>query len=338
MNPLDPGTVAGVFDLGMPVGPLRPVTGGWSNRMWRLDTNRGSFAVKEFNRFWDSPVWLPWLEQAWEVERTAWSIGIRLPVPVPNPATGGCLAEVPVPGAAHPATVRVHHWVDAVPLGPGPVPPPVAAWVGSTLARIHGLGIQPRDRSVLPTANSDEVAGWPELVGKAHAQGSPFAAALHGLTPTLQGIAALTQAAVAEGGAEVMSHTDVDQKNLLLRAGGPLLCDWDVCSAIVPRRELAEVALSMAGWTVGPPDPMVLRTVVEAYRGAGGHYTRPAAVDLGVSLGVSVDWLAFNVRRSLGERAQDHGDVELAGRLVPELVAALPRQLATAHDLPRLLA
>lgn len=35
--------------LGVPVGPLVRVHGGFANRMYRLDTDQGSFAVKEMN-------------------------------------------------------------------------------------------------------------------------------------------------------------------------------------------------------------------------------------------------------------------------------------------------
>ncbi len=35
--------------LGTPIGPMARVHGGFANRMYRLDTDRGSFAVKELN-------------------------------------------------------------------------------------------------------------------------------------------------------------------------------------------------------------------------------------------------------------------------------------------------
>src|SRR5215203_6687081 len=35
--------------LGTPVGPMTRVDGGYANRLYRLDTDQGSFAVKELN-------------------------------------------------------------------------------------------------------------------------------------------------------------------------------------------------------------------------------------------------------------------------------------------------
>ena len=45
-----------------------------------------------------------------------------------------------------------------------------------------------------------------------------------------------------------MTHGDVDQKNILLTADGPVLCDWDAAAPMIPARELADVAMSLAGW------------------------------------------------------------------------------------------
>lgn len=46
---------------------------------------------------------------------------------------------------------------------------------------------------------------------------------------------------------EVMTHGDVDQKNIVIAPGGPVLCDWDLAMPMVPRRELAETMLRRDG-------------------------------------------------------------------------------------------
>jgi aminoglycoside phosphotransferase (APT) family kinase protein len=56
--------------------------------------------------------------------------------------------------------------------------------------------------------------------------------------PAVALIADLTRSAGFRPDQEVMTHGDIDQKNLLLTAAGPVLCDWDLAAPIVPRREL----------------------------------------------------------------------------------------------------
>jgi hypothetical protein len=88
-----------------------------------------------------------------------------------------------------------------------------------------------------------------------------------------------------------MTHGDIDQKNLLLTASGPALCDWDLAAPLVPRRELA---------------------------------------DLGQSMMIGLDWVAFNVERAIGLRPAATAEVSLARGIVPGLLAAIPVQAAAA--------
>jgi hypothetical protein len=123
-----------------------------------------------------------------------------------------------------------------------------------------------------------------------------------------------------------MSHGDIDQKNIVL-GGGPALCDWDVAAPVVPRQELADVALSLAGWT----NARVAGHVVAGYLDAcGGAQLEFAPSDLGPSLMAGLDWLAFNVVRAIGTPPAEPAEVALGDRLVLELLGALPGQVASA--------
>ena len=75
--------------LGAPIGPMIRVHGGFANRMYRLDTDQGSFAVKELN-----PVdrrWTYHVEDVFRFERAAFAAGI--PMPEPISASTGDLAR-----------------------------------------------------------------------------------------------------------------------------------------------------------------------------------------------------------------------------------------------------
>jgi len=55
--PQDPapvaGAVAAAFGLAGAVGPLEPVAGAWSNRVFRLVVGGEAYAVKELRNPWD---------------------------------------------------------------------------------------------------------------------------------------------------------------------------------------------------------------------------------------------------------------------------------------------
>lgn len=321
--------VASAFGLGRPVAPLSPVGRVWSHSVYRLSTDHGDFAVKAMRNPWDAADWRGWLDAAWSFELTAYAAGIAMPEPVPNPTDGGCLALLDAGFA-----VRVHRWVQGTPVPTGPVGVGVASWVGRTLATLHDLEVQPADRSASPVVDVTVDVAWPELVRAAHDQGFSWAGPLAEGTATVAVIAELAREAVARDEPTLMSHSDVDQKNLVLTTAGPMLCDWDVAAPVVALGELADVALSMADWS----DESVARQVVCAYaeqRELRGDF-EPS--DLGPALLSSVDWLALNVERALGRRDGDPSVIALGHELVPELLAVLPRQLAVALKVDQYLA
>ena len=97
---------------------------------------------------------------------------------------------------------------------------------------------------------------------------------------------------------EILCHGDVDQKNLLAAAAGPLLCDWDVVLPRLPAHDLAEAAMSMACWRSRD----AAAAVIDGYRDGGGVVGELAPQDLGPSLASRLGWIRFSVDRSLDAR------------------------------------
>jgi Ser/Thr protein kinase RdoA (MazF antagonist) len=268
--------------------------------VFRLETTIGRYAVKELRNPWAEPRFAQRLAEAWAFEQAARTAGVAAPEPIP--ALGGsCTATVTRADGQGTALVRVHRWVDGESVEPGPVAPVVARWAGETLARLHALAVSSADRSLFPGLAIDTAGRWPALIAAAPSAGASVAA-----------IADLAAAALRHPDEEVMSHADVDQKNLVLAAVGPVLCDWDVASPVVPQSELADVALALGDWA----DVEIARTVVRAYRAAGGRVGVFAPPDLAPSLVTYLDWMDLNV----------------AWERLPALLRTLDRRVAAALD------
>ena len=108
--------------LGAPTGSMVRVHGGFANRLYRLDTDQGSFAVKEMSladrrSTYDA-------EGVLRFERAAFAAGIPMPEPI--------LAS---------QHTLVHRWVDAAPVPEAPVSPAFGREIGEILARIHALDV-----------------------------------------------------------------------------------------------------------------------------------------------------------------------------------------------------
>jgi Ser/Thr protein kinase RdoA (MazF antagonist) len=304
---------------------MTAVAGAWSNRVYRLETTRGAFAVKQMCNPWADGRWQDWLGEAWSFERRAIAEGVAAPEPIPN-LDGRCLAWVAAPRGREPVPVRAHRWVDGVPAPERAVDDAVADWAGRVLATLHRLGVEPADRTAFPTPSTETADRWAELCEAAHRAGAPWADRLDAACASVSATADLAREARRRPAAEVMTHGDFDQKNLILASGGPALCDWDVAMPLVPRRELADVALSLGGW-----DRIeVSRRVVRAYTAAGGSDAQIEPSDLGESLMRGLDWIAFNVECAIGRRAASPERAALAGRLTPGLLAEFPRRTTLA--------
>jgi Ser/Thr protein kinase RdoA (MazF antagonist) len=320
-------STAAVHDVfGLPGSPVEMTTvpGAWSNRVYRLETTRAVFAVKQMCNPWAEERWLDRLDEAWGFERRALVAGVRAPEPVPN-ADGGCLAWV-ADGDGTPLPVRVHRWVDGRPAAATPVDDAVADWAGRTLATLHGLGVEPVDRALFPVPNTETADRWLELSEAAHRARMPWADRLDRISGAVATAAGLARQAARLPDGEVMTHGDIDQKNLILTAVGPVLCDWDVAMPLVPRRELADVALSLGGRDRAD----VSRRVIRAYAAAGGGDTAIEPPDLGQSLMTSLDWIAFNVECATGRRSATPERAALADQLAPGLLAEFPHEVESA--------
>ncbi len=272
--------------------------------------------------------------QSWAFEQRAIAAGVRAPRPVPNQADGGCLAWVSRRDPALPeAAVRLHQWTQGDPVGPGIATPEIATWAGRTLATLHGLRIRPQDRTVFPFHNTDTADRWPELTAAARLHGASWAELMAEAATAVSLIAELGRSVTFLPEQEVLSHGDIDQKNLIAGQDGPVLCDWDLAVPVVPRRELADVALSLACWH----DAGIARTVVRSYREAGGDVPGFEPPDIGQSLATGLDWIAFNVERAIGLRPATAAESALGDSLLPGLLTRLRDEVSAALSIGDIL-
>jgi Ser/Thr protein kinase RdoA (MazF antagonist) len=314
--------VAESFGLPGPVTEVGRVAQAWSNRVYRMATGGGCYAVKQLLNPWQDPGWLDWLTEAAAFELHAWQAGIRMPEPIRTP-TGAVFADVPDTDGLGTVTVRVHRWVDGEPCPPGPVPVGQARQVGSDLARMHQLAHRPGRTDVFPTIGADQIDHWDELVDRLAGPAPDLARATAAVEPAVRAIGRLLADADTDHGGGPMSHGDVDQKNLILTAAGPVLCDWDVAAPWIPRQELARTALSLAVWQ----DPAVARAVIDGYAAAGGIRCRLQPTDLASDLVIGLDWVVLCLERAAGLRDDGPQRRQEAVEAVPRLLDGIPAQL-----------
>lgn len=281
--------VARAYGLGSGATLTGPAARGQLGQVWRLATDRGTYAVKEW---FGDPV-------PEEVERAArWEDGFAAggaPVPRVHRTAGGAaltrVAGVPV---------RVHDWVEVLPADRGLDP----EGVGEALAALHRVRL-PVDGPVDPWS-TDPVGEprWRELCAELRAAGAPFAEPLAASVPTL--LAA--ESVLAPVPAVQVCHLDLWADNLRATAGGGLVAlDWDNAGPGDPAGELLLVLFEFA---LG--DPARARALVGAYRAAGGPGRMRGRGDATILLAQQGHILEYACRAWL---ATDPGDTAERARL-----------------------
>jgi len=243
----DAPEVAAAFDLGEVVGMAGPVARGVIGQVWRLETDRGAWAVKE----WFERPDIDELNEGVAFQDAAMAAGVPAP-PVARTLDGDWAIDLKG------APVRVQTWVDMLDADPSIDPAGVGRVVG-TLHRVPFAGTQPVHAWYTEPIGADR---WDALIAAARVAGAPFAEQLASRRDALAALDAL----VVPPGPTRTCHRDLWSDNLRATPHGDLcLIDWEDCGLADPSMELAAVL-----WEFARTDPVRARALHDAYVDAGG--------------------------------------------------------------------
>jgi Ser/Thr protein kinase RdoA (MazF antagonist) len=252
--PLIPEAAAERFGLGAIVAEPARHHGG-VNRLWRVRTTAGEFAVHAMH---GGASIADRLDRVLVVEQAAAAGGVALATPVPDPQSGRAAALLD--GVDEP--VVVHHWVDATNAHLDRSPPDLYRRLGRSVALVHGLDVPP------PSAGDERLLdedGWRELAAAARRQRLPWADDLAAGAAELAGAADHLKAWRRDAGDPiVVGHRDLTSMNVLDLAGTPVLIDWEDAGRIGAGDELGRTALDNLGRD-GVFDEGLLRTFLAGY-------------------------------------------------------------------------
>jgi Ser/Thr protein kinase RdoA (MazF antagonist) len=243
----DAPAIAAAFDLGGDPRLEGPTGRGRLGRVWRLTTDAGRFAVKE---------WFAGHDIAALTTQAAFSERVR--------RAGVCTPEVvttrggEVVARVDGGLVRVFEWLDLRP--PTRALPPDA--VGRLLAGLHCAATptdEPVDRWF--SAGVGE-RSWRTILERVRAEQAPFTRQLDDLVDDLVAV----EAVIEPHESPVTCHRDLWADNVLATEDGQVcVIDFENMGPADPSQELAMVLFEF-----GDDDPSRARLLHEAYVAAGG--------------------------------------------------------------------
>ena len=243
--------IVAAFDLGSD-GRLSdgPVASGRIGSIWRLDTDRGSWAVKQVERA-DADALASLLAGA-AFQEAATAVGVPTPSVRRTPA-GAVIADI------GDVQLRVHEWVDL----DGPRLDLDPRQVGQLVAALHCVDHAGSQGVHAWYTERVGTARWSELSAMLRAGGAPFADELEALVPD---IVALERYLGSAPRALRTCHRDLWADNVRRTPKGSLcVFDFDDAGLADPSQELALVLVEFAG-----NDLARARAITDAYEAAGG--------------------------------------------------------------------
>lgn len=318
------------LDIGKPQGDVTRVYGGFHHQMWRLQTDLGSYAVKQLAA--DTDLRCSGLNNHFNVtESIAESF-----------ARHGISAIVAVKGKRS-YLQRIDHigylvypWTKATALGVHDITEKHVLDVARVMAAMHcaniaAPGLEPVPFDVHP---EDKII---YLVKKAGQCGMPNRNTLKEQVPAFLSIVAAHSAAVQVLDKRmVVSHGDLDHKNVLWDASGhPIIIDWESARQLNPGYEVLLEGLDWGGITLSF-DHGLFESFLSSYVQAGGiidSASIQACFDC--ILGDWLNWLMYNVGRCLElEGPEQHllltKQVDLSLATIFRLSRLMPRLIAIA--------
>ena len=303
------------LDLGSVVKEPIQVTGGLLHRMFHVSTDKGEYAVKVLNpEIMKRPTAL---RNTVNSEKIAAAFQTMIPVVTALEIRGKQLHE------RNGAYYMIFEWVEGASIFPPMITPKNCSAIGQVLGKIHHTNLMIDSVS---RDNGDAVMfEWDKYTERLQEYRTEDW--IVRLKETLSDIQAWNQSACDAqkvlAKTMVISHCDLDPKNVMWNGDAPRIIDWEAAGYVNPYQEFLEVVNYWADDGKGG----LLKEHFDALLDAYTQHMKLENVDwnavfAGSFLGM-LGWLEYNVKRALGIEAATADEVQLGKEQVLGTIESL---------------
>lgn len=303
------------------------VYGGLLHIMWRLNTEKGSFAIKQLSK--DIDLTDHRVIKNYELSERIASRFVELGIPAvcAIEKSNKYLYIIDDTG------FLVYPWVDAKALDKDLVSMPQALKVARIISKMHciELKFEAMEEPEFDVHANDKLVA---LANMAKKKNLLFASALmESLTMILEMNKNYHNAIVTLKDHTVFSHGDLDPKNVLWdKSQNPILIDWESARKLNPTYEMVNAALDWSGITT-KIDKILFAKMISTYKEAGGIINEELleAAFCGV-LGNWINWMVYNIQRAANQH--DPEQQKMGTEQVMQVLSTLSR---LKHLMPELI-
>lgn len=292
--------------LGTIQGEPQAVKGGLLHQMYHVTTDWGDYAIKLLNPD------IMRRPQAMENMLNSERIALRLAQgPDALPAVAALKREeqqlllLDMAHSSSPGSVRqyafVYPWIEARSVFAPEINVSHCGKIGHILGQIHHAALKPEELGLPPEESGRSLYDWQGYLTLAGEQQvywlSDYEAMLSNLTRWDEAVVAAMESVSSF---RVVSHRDLDPKNVLWQGGQPYLIDWEAAGAVNPYQELLEVLNYWANDEDGSLDSSLCRALLQEYT----RFMDLRRVDWTPIFACSYDsmlgWLEYTLKKALG--------------------------------------
>ncbi len=309
--------VCKIYDLGTVINEATRVYGGLIHKMWRVGTDKAYYAVKQLD---------PEIDVRYEATRKNYDISEYIAGRFRDhgiPAIGALGKDgkylVMVNGIGY----LVYPWLEAKTLPMNHVSSDHAMQIPAFIAKMHLLNLDAPELEELKfdLHSSDSII---ELIDRARISRCSFSddlikhkESIISINNDLPEMVSLLQDNV------VVSHGDLDQKNVLWDAGGnPILIDWEAVRKINPCHDIVGTSLDWSGIST-EFNPDLFDKMIEAYKIVGCEMDEDYYhAGFYASMSNWINWMVYNIKRSCVSEDSDSKNIgiEQMHQVIPTIL------------------
>ena len=280
-------------NLGSTIKSIEKIMGGLSHRIYKVLTDKGAYAVKELN------AGIMKRKEAYnnfvfseEVATIAKQNGIN--------AVEAIKIKNDIMKQINNKYYMIFNWIDGKILEENEINMHHCEIMGEVLAKIHNIDFkefEDENKKVYEVENFE----WNSYINIAEEQNKKYVNFLKNSINSVNDISQKINDALKYVNKKlVISHLDLDKKNIIWQGNKPFIIDWEASGYVNPIIELAQVAWYWSGGDMANLDYKKFETVVDTYK-----KNSKIEIDKNIEKYIYWDfyneftWLNYNLKRSL---------------------------------------
>ncbi len=319
-------------NLGEKILEVRKVTGGLSHRMYKVTTDKAIYAIKELN---------PNVMKREEAYANFVFAEKVVDIAIKNgiSAVGAIKLNGEIMQKIEDDYFMVFDWIDGKVLLPNEINEMHCQIIARELAKIHNI-----DFSKIEVESKKEttykIFDWDDYVRIAKVQGKEYAKLLEENCELLRELNKKAIGATKYANHQiVISHRDLDRKNILWKGNTAYLIDWEASGPINPTVELISMAYYWSGGDVQNIDYDKFRNFVQIYRKSSKRDIDKNVHKLAYVVFYSgLEWLEYNLQRVLGLHAKcEKEEIELAEKEIMKSIIDIQYNVSQVKRMTQIL-